>query len=498
MRVAFTLVLAVFLSVTAAAQLPRPADLAGIARKLPSLDGFMRNRPLETTFDHTLGQVRLLDRLDITREPGDMRRLARTSNGGFILQPGLWEATFESYCLRTATWSPGVGDGYLWAPIKGGRASAIATILRSSVRYPNIPRGDIQMLLWAILSKTRVADMPPRLQSAARALLPASEINSINVNGLQVMDLADRTRLFRNVTGPIRQALEVESDLRWEFSKGNANYDQIEKIAVLAGAPPAQNRNAIKRGQWSPAPGGYFIRYFPDSFANTKVQVLKPAPVKIVRDQLNRIVSIDDALGRIETTYNDAIAPRPHPRNKRLKAYAFKTIRITRPGTGGRPEVLEYKDTGYTFHQSTPRRRGFAALMAAGAEWVRNLISSPVEARRQFDWERWLERGERAQELYEDAETLRDHYEANTTVGDASSVDEAADSGHYRDGVIVVVVGDTSERVDWISHMHERFNDMLEYAISVLDTLPGGDSYDPGGGVAVPSHGGQTLGASGR
>ena len=106
MRVAVTLVLALALSSAVSAQLPRPADLAGIARKLPSLERLMTNRPLETTFDDTVGPQPYLDRRNITRQPGDMKRLPRTSNGSFILQPGLWEGTFESYCLRPATWAP--------------------------------------------------------------------------------------------------------------------------------------------------------------------------------------------------------------------------------------------------------------------------------------------------------------------------------------------------------------------------------------------------------
>ena len=480
------------------AQLPRPADLAGIARKLPSLDRFLTNRPLETTFDHSLGQLQLLDRRGSKRQPGDMKRLARTSSGAFILQPGLWEGEFESYCLRAATWAPGAGDGYLWAPIRGARAGTIATILRSSAQHPNVPQGDIQLLLWAILSNTRVNDMPPKLQAAARTLLPPADINSINVSGAQILDAASRTRLFRNVSAPVRRALDIENELRSEFSRGNASYDQIEKIAILGGAPPPQNRNVIQRGQWSRAPGGYFVRYFPDSFARMKVQVLRPAPVKIVRDRLNRIISVEDARGRIETTYNDAIAPRPHPTNKRLKAYAFKTIRITHSRAGGAPEVVEYQDRGYTFHQSTPRRRGVAALLVDGARYALTLATgTPLEARQ--DWEGWAGRAEQAHELYEDAEYLRDRAEGATTEGDASSVDDAADMGHYEEGVRVVFVGDTSERVGWITEMQERFTNMLEYAISVLRTLPdGSDTHDPGGGVAIPSGGGQTLGSSGR
>ena len=101
--------------------------------------------------------------------------------------------------------------------------------------------------------------------------------------------------------------------------------------------------------------------------------------------------------------------------------------------------------------------------------------------------------------MYEDAEYLRDRAEGATTGGDASSVDDAADMGHYEEGVRLVFVGDTGERVSWITEMQERFTNILEHAISVLGGLPdGSDAYDPGGGVAIPSHGGQTLGGSGR
>lgn len=507
MRVVMTLVLVAVLPGLTAAQLPRPRDLGDLVRKMPSLDRFMTNRPLETTFDDTAGVQLFLDRREVTRQPGDMKRLPRTSNGGFMLRPGLWEGSFESYCLRTATWTPGVGDGYLWAPIKGSRGGAISTILRSSAAHPNVPRDDIQMLLWAILSRTRVSDMPPKLQAAARTLLPAAELNAINVNGLQVIDVADRTRLFRGVTGPIRQALEVESDLRYEFSKANANYEQIEKIAVLSGAPPAQNKNAIKRGQWSRHPGGYWVRYFPDSFANMKLQVLVPGPVTIVRDDLHRIISIEDSRGKTETTYNDAIAPRPHPRNSRMKAYAFKSIRMTRRGADGKPRVLELKDQGYAFHQSRPRRRGFADRLASGAAWLRDLISTPLEARRQFDWEGWTERAQEAWEHWEDYDWLRDRAEATTTTGDEDAVDDLGDTEHYNDGIEAALEGDVSDRLEWIAEHQERENEALEHAIIVIDTLPTTSTtddgppprdWDFGGGVGVPSGGGQTLGTSGR
>jgi hypothetical protein len=286
---------------------------------------------------------------------------------------------------------------------------------------------------------------------------------------------------------------------------GLDSYENIEKIAVLGGAPPAANRNAVRRGQWSRHPGGYYVRYLPDSFARMQLQVLVPARVRVVRDHLNRILSIEDSRGgKTETTYNDAVAPRPHPRNPRLEAYAFKTIRITRRGSGGTPEVFELTDTGYTFHQSQPpRRHGFMAMVAAAVrDAFAALTGTPLEARQ--DWEEWVERAEQAWERSEDYEWLRDRAEATTTDGDDSSVDDLGDTEHYEDGVDAALSGDPSDRYGWLTEQQERQNEALEHAVIVIDTLPttsttdDGPVWDPGGGVGMPSGGGQTLGVSGR
>lgn len=500
-RVVLTLVLVV-LPAALAAQLPRPGDLAGIVRKLPSLDGLMKNRPLDSTIDDAVGPQLFLDQRPqwFARQPGDMRRLPRTSNGGVALRPGLWEGTFESYCLRPATWTPGSGDGYLWGPLKGARAGAIGTILRVAAAHPNIPQSDIQMLLWAMLSRTRVSEMPPKLQAAARVLLPASEIRALNVSGQQALDLADRTRLFRGVTGPLRRALDVESELRYEFSRANDNYAQIEKIAVLGGRPPGEKANTLKRGNWSRTPGRYYVRFLPDGFSRMTLQVFVPARVRIERDQLHRITLVENAKGRTEIAYNDAVAPRTHPRLPQLKAYAFRSVRNTRIGSDGRVQALEVRDKGWTFVQARPQRRGVADRLADGARWLQSFFETPVEAR-QFDWDGWIERAQDAYEHWEDYEWLRDRAEATTTTGDESAVEDFGDSERVREGVIVVVVGDESDRIGFIDEMHERLNEMLEHATAVIDGAPTtsttDDGFDFGGGAGYPGSG-QTLGVSGR
>lgn len=503
MRAVVTLVLVAVLPVVVAAQLPR--DLGAIARKLPSLDRLLRGAPLTTSFDDAARQLPVLDRKDVRRQARPLRSLARTATGGFILQPGLWEGTFESYCLRTATHAPGKGDGFLLAPIKGSRAAAIQAILSATVKHPEIPRGDAQMLLWAILSRVRVSAMPPKLQVAARVLLPASEIRAINATGLEVLAAAERTRLFRGLAAPVRQALEVESDLRHQFSRADVTYEEIERIAVLSGVRPDDNTNAIRRGQWSRHARGYFIRFFPDSFTNTRVEVLRPGRVTVTRDRLNRIIALEDARGgRTETVYDDAVAPRTHPRDSRLKAYAFKTIRFIRRGANGTPEVHEIHDQGWTFHRSRPRNRGaWAAPVMRVMNATFRLPDGGFTAM-QGGFGDWGERAEQAQDIHERYEFYRDRADRATDDPSEDSVDELEDTDHYRDGIDAATAADPSDRLEWVIDHQERETGALEWAISVLEGLPTTSTTDdppawePGGGVAVPSRGGQTLGISGR
>ena len=166
--------------------------------------------------------------------------------------------------------------------------------------------------------------------------------------------------------------------------------------------------------------------------------------------------------------------------------------------------MLEVKDQGYTFHHTPRTRRGVIAMLIDGMRDAFSIVTgTPLEAR-QDPWADWAGRAERAHNYWEDAEYIRARADAAARRGDASSVDEAGDIGHYEDGIEVAITGDTGDRLGWIGEMHQHFADMLEWADSVIDTLPTTSSaddsptYDPGGGIATGSGGGQSLGASGR
>lgn len=480
------------------AQLPVPRDLKPLVRRIPTVDMLLRGEPpLSTGFDDTAGAQPMLDGVT-WGAPRPLTDLPRTANGGFRLQPGYWEGTFQSFCLRTAAYSPGKGEGYLYGPYRGSKAGAIRTILVAATRRPEVDQGDIQMLLWGILSRSKIQTMAPKLRATAQALLTAEQIRDIDRSALDLIPASERARLFRQLPAGVREVAEQEAELRYRFSRGVTNYDEIQRVAVRAGVAPEDENNKIARGQWARHPAGFWIRYFPSGFMTMRVEVMVPGHVEIRRDHLNRIISIEDATGRTETTYDDTIPPRALAGSPDVKAYAFKTIRFVPAASGdSAPEAREIHNRGYTFVRSAPRVDARASA-GASADSIPRLVRATFVAA-QDPFERWAERGERAREAYERYDYYRDRAEAATADPSADSVDDLGNIENYRDGVDAAL-GDSSDRAEWMIEQQERQNAALRWATAVLDSLPTTSSpdWEPSDGMAVPSGGGQRLGISGR
>ena len=513
MRALSAVLFFVITSATVAAQIP---DLSGMLRRTPSLSRFLKGTPpLTSGFDDTERPVPNLNRRE-WRKPRPMTDLPRTPTGGFQLQPGLWETTLQAYCLRPAAYGPNAGQGYLHAPFKGSRAKTVQAILQASYRHPEIEQGQVQLLLWSVLSRLKVSQMRADVAAAARALLAPADLRAIEADALDIIPPNQRDRLFRSLPREVRKTIEVENDIRYRISRGNATYREIAGLAVPGEAPHDPN-DRLTRGEWSRHPDGFFIRYFPNGFSEMKVQILVPeGATTIQRDRINRIIAIEDAKGgRTETEYDDSIKPRRVPGNARLTAYAFKTIRLIRPRVSGPPEIVEVKAKGWTFHRSRPR-----AQRSVPSAWLRvasvstgSWLAEHGIGMLQFDWDGWRERAERAQEIHEDYEWYRERYENSTSGPRDEAIDELEDTDHYREGVDAALGESLDDRLDWLIDHQERENAALEHATSVIDSLPttstsddppvvavppgGGRTWEPSGGLAIPSGGGQRLGFSG-
>lgn len=212
--------------------------------------------------------------------PGAMRGLASLQRGGtgaFVLQQGWFGWTGQSYCLHAGTHGPTAGDGYLYAPIKGSAKDTVTAILQNSTRYPDIAQRDIQQLLWAIVARAKFEDLSNDLKIVAGRLLTARQLASLNRSALSVLTSSELSNLTGGLPAPLRAIAQVESQMRGMLTSPGIGYAELERVAVLTGrAPLGAGSQDIPAGRWSLHPDGYFVRYRPNGYTNTRVEVWVP------------------------------------------------------------------------------------------------------------------------------------------------------------------------------------------------------------------------------
>ena len=498
MRAFVSLGLALCAVMTVAAQIrvprvPLPRDLP-----LPNIDRLLRGEsPVSTTLKDARVEVPWLDRLDI--KFGDLATL-RNQRGGFALKPGHWTIDLQSFCFRAGTRGPQPtdGNGYLSGGIAGPHGEIFAGMLTKYGTLQNVDQRDMQVLVWALLSRTKIRQMNPAMQALAARVLTPAQIIALDSGALDVIPMSLRRRAFSALPAEVRAIAEAENRIRTILYRANHTYAELERIAVLSGPEPKDGRH-IPRQRWSIHPGGYLVRYQPQGYARTTVQVAVPPRTQIRRDGRGRIVSIDFGDGRrTETEYDDSIPALEPPGNLMAVGYAFRTIRMTRPGANGKPEELVIRGKGWTF-VTRPATR-----LARRFELVRAAFRQPESWIDRFNG--WKERYDEWHEEYiERAEWYHERAERNTDPPPSTedAIRDLEDSEHYRDGLDAALRGDTGDRLDWIIDNQERQNAALERAIIVIDTLPTtsttDDEYVPPYDIALPgSTGAQRLGFSSR
>jgi hypothetical protein len=204
-----------------------------------------------------------------------MAELARSPRGGFYLAPGAYEMRAQSYCLHAGTHAPSTGDGYLGARLVGRRADMIEHILRNSDNHPEISRQDIQSLIWAIEARAKLSDLAPPYQRAAFALLTPAEMFTLNGAALGLIPPGLLEAQLASLPDPLRSALLARTELRRMFSQGNSTYAELERLALSSNAASHISR-VVPSGRWFAHPAGYFVRYLPNGYAETRVQIYLP------------------------------------------------------------------------------------------------------------------------------------------------------------------------------------------------------------------------------
>jgi len=355
------LVLALALLCTAKAnalKFPKIPKIPGIGGglKVPGVDALLKREPvLSTSLADTVPEIPYLDDYN-PKTFSPLVEVPRDGKTDFLRYPGLYEFEAQSYCLHAGSYGPRKGNGYLYAPLKGKRAGVIDNILRNSVKHPEVPQRDIQLLIWSILSETKIDKMQNKLQDTAKILLTKKEISSLSSGALDKIPPEVSSQVMANMPPLARMAFDAENQLRGMLSQQTLPvYSELERVAVLTGDPPAElrgkNEEDVPSGRWSYHPNGYFIRMFPTSYSHTTVQIYEPESFDIERDDQGRITRIRDPRGNIiETTYADNSSIDTNGDN--LRGWAFSSVRFVTTGDAAHPGVRHekiWKNTGWTW-----------------------------------------------------------------------------------------------------------------------------------------------------
>ena len=285
LRVATTAALAAVLSTVPSAQVPfgQIRDILGAGGP----HGAGSDSPVTTSLGRAVTAVEALDRF----EPAVWQPLQdqpQDGSGAFHLMPGAYDFQAASYCLHAGTHGPGGGEGYLYAPLEGSRRAVIRAILQNSVGHREIPQQEIQVLLWAILARTSLHQMPRPAQAAAARLLTPGELLELGGASFRAVTPGIWSGGGQALPPAVSRVLQAEAQLRQLFTRDDTPYAELERVAVLLGDPePDPGWRDVPRGRWSSHPDGYFIRFFPSGYDKTRIQVYVPEPRAVARDGLS-------------------------------------------------------------------------------------------------------------------------------------------------------------------------------------------------------------------
>ncbi|MFN2439404.1 MAG: hypothetical protein ABR503_09415, partial [Chitinophagaceae bacterium] len=222
-----------------------------------------------------------------------LHSMPKNDDGEYLLTPGFYQITNLSYCLKAGTNGPAKGDAYGLAFLEGKMDDIVEVILEKSQQMwrdnmkdslrgaaatlaSNVFRltqKDVQLLLWAIIAKTNFEDMAGRTKAVALALLTADQI--LKLNGGAVKTAANFAMDKGLVDKPVwmQKIEEAEHNLRNLYARGDATYEDFERLAVLAGI--ATEPNPVETGTWFKK-GDFFVRFEPQGYPRTTIKVYVP------------------------------------------------------------------------------------------------------------------------------------------------------------------------------------------------------------------------------
>jgi hypothetical protein len=197
---------------------------------------------------------------------------------GYLLPPGFYKATLKSFCLKAGTYGPSKGSGYLYAPLKGPKKDLVYKLITNWKEHEEISQQQLQLLLWAIIAKTKFKNLSPELKIVATKLLSDDDMEELSKIGMEFVGDALMKKATANLPEAAQKILEAENAMRQKFYAATVSYNEMEKLAMLAGV--AVGNSTVADGLWSLLPNGCYIKFLPQGYSKTNIEIYVPDTIK--------------------------------------------------------------------------------------------------------------------------------------------------------------------------------------------------------------------------
>lgn len=217
------------------------------------------------------------DTLPPTFEPKAFKPLMsldRTDDGSFILKPGMFESYVQSYALDTSDTNVTKPAGYCPAPIKGTKAKIVTAVLKQIELHPDVAQAEVQALLFAIVQGVDLEKMPPNIQQTAVRVLPKDIVTQMQ-GATQAKQFQQSLMNILNARAAKDKNAQQNQQKLADFNKQLAQMQQQANENAAFNAQP-DAAAPVLRGTWVQMPGGFYLRYLPDGYMKTRLQLMVP------------------------------------------------------------------------------------------------------------------------------------------------------------------------------------------------------------------------------
>lgn len=283
--------------------------------KIEKVNSFIKSlnqkETISTSFDDAVYEVDFLYNFEPQDEEYRPLHLQpKAEPCGYQLKSGFYSMNAQSFCLRGYSYGPSKGDGHLFAPLKGRKSELITEIISKYGNKPHIPQKDIQVLLWAIIAGADMNELGTKYSQTLNELFTFDELLVYQgkdlLKGHANKSFAKfKQQALNNLSPELKNLLNAESKIR-DMVYQNKTFQEIEKIAIIAGVAPKEDMiREVTKGRWSFHPSGYFIRFYPNGYAQTRVDIYVPHEGEVIFDNEGKVIGLgQEYLGSKEVVYN--------------------------------------------------------------------------------------------------------------------------------------------------------------------------------------------------